>query len=202
MTEELHPNLRHLPFGAPDLAPRTDFTAWGVFPYAVEGDALRLRTLEPPLEADPPRSGEAGAHECDTCAREDETFLWTDENWRLSALREHGASPAALLLFPRAHADLADLPAEAAAQLGPMIQRVERAVTAIGGVGRVHMYRWGDGSAHLHLWFMARPVGVPQLRGSFMALWDDLLPAIGEERWRANLGVIAAAMAEGGGVAH
>lgn len=199
-SEDLHPNLRHLPFGEP-VAPRTDYRAWGVFPYAADSE-LGLRPLEPPLPEDAPRTGEPGGADCGACARPDETYLWTDEHWRLTAVSERGASPAVVILEPRVHTDLADLPRERAVELGPMIQRVERAVVGIGGVGRVHMSRWGDGAAHLHLWFMARPLGVPQLRGTFMALWDDLLPAIGEEQWRGNLASIAASMASEGGIAH
>ena len=35
--------------------------------------------------------------------------------------------------------------------------QIERAVRAVPDVGRVHIHRWSDLSAHLHLWFMARP---------------------------------------------
>ena len=52
--------------------------------------------------------------------------------------------------------------------------RVQRAVFAIGDIGNVHVCRWGDGSEHLHIWFMARPARVPQLIGSFAAIWDDV----------------------------
>jgi len=33
-------------------------------------------------------------------------------------------------------------------------------------------------------------------------VWDDILPALDHETWRANLARIAAAMAEEGGTAH
>ena len=61
------------------------------------------------------------------------------------------------------------------------------------------MNRYGDGAAHLHLWFLARPHGQLQLRGSFLSLWDDILPPIAEERWRENLALVAAWLAEFGG---
>jgi len=41
-----------------------------------------------------------------------------------------------------------------------------------------------------------------QLRGAFMMVWDDVLPAIDEETRRANLVRIGAAMAQEGGTAH
>ena len=56
--------------------------------------------------------------------------------------------------------------------------RLERAIRSLDGVARVHVNRWGDGSAHLHLWFLARPYGQLQLRGTFLSLWDSILPPI------------------------
>ena len=38
-----------------------------------------------------------------------------------------------------------------------MMLRVQRAVYAVGDIGNVHVCRWGDGSEHFHMWFMARP---------------------------------------------
>ena len=38
------------------------------------------------------------------------------------------------------------------------------------------MYRIGDGGVHLNVWFFARPLGQSQLYGSWMVVWDDLLP--------------------------
>lgn len=107
-----------------------------------------------------------------------------------------------VLLQPRVHCDLGNLPADLAAELGPLLVRVERAVDAVGEIGRVHVGRWGDGSAHLHFWFVARGARRPQLRTSFAAIWDDILPPHPEELWRANLAAIAAALGAGGGTAH
>jgi hypothetical protein len=80
--------------------------------------------------------------------------------------------------------------------------RVERAVAGVEHVGRVHVCRWGDGSEHLHFWFMARPARMPQLKGSFAAIWDDMLPPVPEELRRANLAVVARSLAEAGGRGH
>jgi hypothetical protein len=33
---------------------------------------------------------------------------------------------------------------------------------------------------------MARPARLPQLIGSFAAIWDDVLPPVPEELWRSN----------------
>jgi hypothetical protein len=82
-----------------------------------------------------------------------------------------------------------------------MTVRVERAIRSLDGVARVHVNRWGDGAAHLHLWFMARPRGQLQLRGSFLPMWDDILPPVAEPQWRENLALIAAWLEDFGGTA-
>jgi hypothetical protein len=104
-----------------------------------------------------------------------------------------------LILESRSHLDLGDLPNLLAAELGVMTVRLERAIRSLDGVARVHVNRWGDGSAHLHLWFLARPYGRLQLRGTFLSLWDEIMPPVDEAVWRANLGVIGAWLAEFGG---
>ena len=107
-----------------------------------------------------------------------------------------------LILECRSHLDLGDLPNLLAAELGVMTVRLERAIRSLDGVARVHVNRWGDGSAHLHMWFLARPYGRLQLRGTFLSLWDDILPTIPEQQWRENLALVAAWLAEFGGQAN
>jgi hypothetical protein len=85
------------------------------------------------------------------------------------------------------------------ATLGPVIQRVAAAIRSIDGVARTHFNRWGDGSEHFHLWFLARPLGLMQLRGAMIAAWDDMLPKLPQEEFEANARTVAAALAESGG---
>jgi diadenosine tetraphosphate (Ap4A) HIT family hydrolase len=166
---------------------------WDTFPF--DGD-MRPRTLLPPVEREKPRFGQGGV-DCRRCQTPDEEYLWTDERWRLASLPEPTGLPVIVLLESREHFDApGDLPEDVAAELGVMLGRVERAVRSIGEIGRVHVCRWGDGSEHLHWWFMARPARVPQLIGSFAAIWDDILPPIPEEIWRANLNAVVAALEE------
>ena len=88
-----------------------------------------------------------------------------------------------VLLEPRAHlAGPADLPAELAREQGVMLGRVERAVLSVGGIGQVHIGRWGEGAEHLHWWFIGRPEGQGQLRSSFAEIWDEVLPPTPRER--------------------
>jgi hypothetical protein len=163
---------------------------WETFPF--EGE-LRTRPLLPPRPAERARLGE-DASDCWRCEQGDEDALWSDERWLLTPMPEPSGLPVVVILQPRAHHDLGDLAPELAAELGPLIVRVERAVASVGEIGRVHVGRWGDGSAHLHLWFMARPARLPQTVGSFAAIWDDILPPTPEPIWRSNLDAVAAAM--------
>jgi diadenosine tetraphosphate (Ap4A) HIT family hydrolase len=177
--------------------PMPPVAEWETFPF--EGD-IRVQPLRPPAD-EPPRLGEESA-DCWRCRLPDEDAIWSDARWLVAPLEKPSGLPVIVILQPREHTDLGDLPADLAAELGPLIVRVERAVDAVREIGRVHVGRWGDGSAHLHFWFIARPAGMPQLRTSFAAIWDDILPPLPEELWRENLALVALALAAGGGRAH
>ncbi|MBC6448488.1 hypothetical protein [Actinokineospora xionganensis] len=189
-------HLAAVPFGETGTLP--PFADWATFPFT--GD-LRVKPFETPVLPEPPRAG-AGGVDCEACDKPDEDFLWSDDHWRVGSTREPSGLPAVLFLFPREHYDLVDLPPALAASYGPMIQRVERAYLSLGGIGRVHQNKWGDGAEHLHLWFFGRPAGMLQFRGSFLTMWDDVLPPIPTDQWRDNLHRIAASLAEGGGTAY
>ncbi|MEV8516202.1 hypothetical protein [Dactylosporangium sp. NPDC051484] len=171
------------------------FTYWPTFPF--EGD-LRVKRLLEPVPVEPPRHGDNPA-ECRACAAPDEAYIWVSDRWRVRALDRPTGLPAVLILESRSHLDLGDLPNMLAAELGVMTVRLERAIRSLDGVARVHVNRWGDGAAHLHVWFLARPYGRLQLQGTFLALWDNILPPIPEDRWRENLAMVAAWLAEFGG---
>jgi len=164
---------------------------WDTFPFQGE---MRPRPFEPPMEAERARQG-AGGVDCWACTAPDEDFVWTDDRWRLVAADGEHALPVVVLLMPREHyAEPGDLPEELAADLGVQLSRIERAVRSIGEIGRVHVCRWGDGSEHLHWWFMARPARIPQLIGSFAAIWDDVLPPLPEKLRQENLAALRAAL--------
>jgi diadenosine tetraphosphate (Ap4A) HIT family hydrolase len=157
---------------------------WETFPF---GGEMRPRALEPPVDVEVPRTGASGI-DCHSCAAPDIEYLWTTDRWRLRGSPKPTGLPLSVLLEPRDHyGDPGDLPDWLASELGLMLAKVERAVRSIDGVGRVHVCRWGDGSEHLHWWFMARPARFPQLIGSFAAIWDDILPPVPEAIWRDNL---------------
>jgi diadenosine tetraphosphate (Ap4A) HIT family hydrolase len=165
---------------------------WEAWPFDGE---LRPRELGPPLDREPALVGAGGA-DCGRCGAPDEEYVWTSDRWRVRALGPSGL-PVVAMLETRAHyATLPDLPAELAAELGPQLARVERAVRSLGEIGNVHVCRYGDGSEHLHWWLMARPARFAQLRTSLVTIWDDVLPPVPEEIWRADVEKLRAALAD------
>jgi diadenosine tetraphosphate (Ap4A) HIT family hydrolase len=181
--EELHARAA----GALRMPPLED---WDTFPFDGE---MRPRPLQPPAEREKPLHGEGGV-DCHACLAGDEEFCWTNERWRLRALGPSGL-PLVLILEPRAHvAAPGDLDDDLAAECGLLLARIERAVRSVAGVGRVHIGRWGEGSEHLHWWFMARPARTLQLTSSFAAIWDDVLPPTPQEVWDSNVAAVVRAL--------
>lgn len=187
----------HLVYGARRTHPSAGFA----FREALAGDTLEVAALRPPRIPEPARFGEGG-EDCRDCQAEDPSFLWTDRHWRVGTR----ADPKPLffvLLRSRAHyQELTDLPPERAAELGPLLQRMEAALRALGDVGRVHTHRWGDGGAHLHLWQIIRPEGMVQANGVGLPVWLGAQPDLPKQAWDAACAEFAREMARGGGTAH
>ncbi|MFG2045439.1 hypothetical protein [Dactylosporangium sp. NPDC048998] len=151
--------------------PLARMTEWDISPFEQEG--LRVAPLRPPVLPEPPRQGEDPS-DCNSCRNRDEG-IWFDDHWRLTRIARVGV-PLVLMLHPREHHDLADLPDELASELGRLTTHIARHMQALAHIARAHVYRIGDGGAHLHIWFFARPEGQAQLYGSWLVVWDDLLP--------------------------
>ncbi|GAA1381226.1 hypothetical protein [Catellatospora chokoriensis] len=151
--------------------PLARMTGWDISPF--EQDGLRVTPLRPPVLPEPPRQGQDPA-DCNSCGRRDQG-IWFDDHWRLTRITGVGV-PLVLMLHPRAHHDMEDLPDDLAAELGRLNTHIARHVGALPGVSRAHVHRFGDGGAHLHIWFFARPEGQAQFFGSWLIVWDDLLP--------------------------
>ena len=43
--------------------------------------------------------------------------------------------------------------------IGLLVVRITRAIESLPHIARAHVSRWGDGSAHPHIFFFARPPG-------------------------------------------
>ena len=166
------------------------------FPF--EGE-LSVVPLDEPIVPEPPRNGEPGGSECFRCANPDSNVIWRDEHWELRAGFEPIGLPMMAGLASLDHVTLHTMPDDLTATLGPVIRRTALAIGRVDGVARTHINRWGDGSEHFHLWFLARPLGMMQLRGAMIAAWDDMLPKIPADEFTANTRLVAAALAQDGG---
>lgn len=169
--------------------PLSRMTGWDISPF--EQDGLRVAPLRPPVIPEPARQGEDPS-DCKSCMRRDDG-IWFDDNWRLTRI-PHVGVPLVLMLHPRDHYDLNDLPDELAAELGVLTTHLSRHLEALPSIARSHVYRIGDGGAHLHVWFFARPEGQSQLYGSWLVVWDDLLPEYPAEVADADASTVADAL--------
>ena len=143
---------------------------------------------------EPPRRGEPGGPPCAICEGGTTRALWSDEHWTLHP-PVGGSLPGSVWLASKVHADsFSDLPAEVANAFGPVAARVERAILTLGDVGRVHLYRWGDGGAHFHVWFLPRPLGMLEASGMMLPLWEDVLPNVTDDELAAAAQRVADAM--------
>ena len=170
--------------------PLARMTGWDISPFERHG--LRVAPLRPPILPEPARQGEDPS-DCDACRCRDEG-IWLDDRWRLARIERVGV-PLVLMLHPRDHHDLADLPDDRAAELGLLTTHIARHMQALPHISRAHVYRIGDGGAHLHIWFFARPEGQAQLYGSWMVVWDDLLPEYPTDVAEADAATVADALA-------
>jgi diadenosine tetraphosphate (Ap4A) HIT family hydrolase len=167
-----------------------------VLPYE---EPLTPRTPAERVIPEPPRRGEPGGEPCGICGGEATAPVWSDDLWTLHP-PVGGSLPGTVWLASRAHVDsFKDLPREAAADFGVVAGRIERAILSLGDVARVHLYRWGDGGAHFHVWFLPRPMGMVEANGAMLPIWEDVLPNVSDEELAAAARRVAAAMTDDGG---
>lgn len=178
---------------APDLG----FIDWPAFPWAVQDGRIVAKELQPPTDADRVRGGEGGTS-CWRCDHPDEGVVWGNDRWTLSADRDGRGGLLALWLQTREHMDFGDMSEDLAGEFGRLTLRLHNAMLALPNAGRVHLGKWGDGSAHLHVLAMVRPARLPQVIGSFAVEWDDILPPVPGEVWQREVEQVAAAMRSGG----
>jgi hypothetical protein len=160
-----------------------------MFPFAGE---LRLNELSAPLEAETARQGEGG-RPCPRCEDPMRGAIWSSERFIVSR-GPRSALPVTDFVESRAHHDIGGLDDDDASELDRHIVAVEAAVRSVPGVGRVHVHHWADGSAHFHLWFMARPARQLETFGWGAELWSQVLPPGDEAISDQNLETVAAAL--------
>jgi hypothetical protein len=181
--------------------PMSTVVEWDVFPWEVVDGSLVPKVVPPPLEAEVPRSGDPGGKPCGTCAGNGaEARIWENDRWTVKPMPRSGM-PLILMLEPREHLDHTDLDDDLAAEYGRLSVWLCRIMTNLPYVGRVHVMRIGDGGAHLHVWFIARPERMGGILGSLAMEWDEMLPPPPEDVGRADLTAVAERLATHDGVA-
>jgi len=174
--------------------PMPPVSEWDNFPWEVVDGALQPRVLQPPGD-DPARHGEEAAS-CQRCTSPREDLkIWANERWYVTRGEQPGGLPLMLWLHPVEHLDLTDLSDEMAAEQGRISTWLARIMSHLPNVARVHVCRWGDGSAHLHWWFITRTARLPQIIGSMTVEWEEMLPPVPEEVWRADYRAVARRLA-------
>lgn len=178
-----------------------EMPGWDIYPYEI--DSLRLKPLQPLADAEPRRRGEDPA-ECwcaDDQRPEPDDLIWSNERWIL-LLEPRMKLPLAVNLLPRQHCDLPSVPDGLAAEMGRLVVAVSAAIEELPSVGRVQLAKYGDGGAHLHLFFFGRPARVLQLRGSPLLDWEENLPPVPRHVLTANASYVGTRLvAAVGGVA-
>lgn len=169
------------------------FTQWPTWPFEGGG---RVRAISQAVLPEAPRKGEGGV-DCGACNAPDREYLWVNDDWRVRATKAPTGLPVILFLEPRVHADSDELPDHLLDGLGRVLRRVDKALMSLGDIARVQMARWGDGGEHFHMWFFPRPLGFAQGRGSFLSMWDDVLPPRPLAEWEHTLVEVAAALRAG-----
>jgi len=159
-------------------------------------EPLTLRALDDRVVPEPPRRGEPGGDPCGICGGFATAPVWSNANWSLHP-PVGGSLMGAVWLASREHVDsFQDLSDSAASEFGHVIARVERGILSLGGVARVHLYRWGDGGSHFHVWMLPRPLGMLEAKGMMLPLWEDVLPNVTDDELRAAAETVALAMDE------
>ena len=181
--------------GADGRLPMPPVHEWDMFPWEIVEGELQPKVVRPPLEAEAERSG-AGGVDCHLCdGGGDATRIW--ENWSFHVKRPPAPSGLPLILWLNAneHLDFTDLSDDQAAEFGRLSVWLARIMTNLPNVGRVHVNRWGDGSEHMHAWFIARPARLPGIIGSLAVEWDEMLPPGPEDLWLAETEEVARKLA-------
>lgn len=182
--------------------PTPPIAQWEIFPWEVADGQVVPKALGAPGDEEP-REGEPGGKPCFACGGiPAERVVWEDEHWVLVAESQPSGLPLVLVLWTREHVEVGTFDDEHAAELGRIANRLVRIMEGMPGIGRVHVNRWGDGSAHSHIWFFARPQGFAEIKGSYAVEWDAVLPPVPEDVWRADLHTVATKLANWGGQAR
>ncbi len=176
--------------------PMPPYEDWDAFPWEIVDGELVPKVLQPPVDAEAPRAGESADKPCPTCSGErSDVRIWENERWFVNLMMEPGGLPLIVFLQTKEHLDYPDMDDELASEYGRLSTRLCRIMSNLPNVGRVHVCRWGDGSQHHHVWFIARPDRFSQIIGSMAVEWDEMLPPPPDDVRQADANAIAERLA-------
>jgi diadenosine tetraphosphate (Ap4A) HIT family hydrolase len=164
---------------------------WDIFPW--EGEMVP-KVLKPPVEAEEPRWGE-GDKPCSCESDAPHNAIWRNDRWVVTSTEKPSGLPLILTLSPIEHLDFSDLDDDLAAEYGKVSNWLHRIMAGLPNIGRVHVCKWGDGGSHMHVWFIARTARLTTILGSPAIEWDEMLPPVPEDIWRADVHEVARKMA-------
>lgn len=161
-----------------------------LFPFTGEFEVKPLGDL---MAEELARDGESPDRPCHSCGG-DERVLWRNERWKVTRMSP-SANPVGVFLETIDHIDFEHFDDELAAEYGVLTRHLEAAIRSLEAVGRVHIHRWGDGSAHFHVWFQGRPARQLELYGWGNVLWPQILPPLEADVVEANHAAVLDAFA-------
>lgn len=172
--------------------PTPDVQADAMFPWEVVDGALVTKVFAPPLDAEAMVEGEDPERPCRICdGSSTAPRIWENERFFVSSYAGSNGLPLLLFLQTKEHLDYPDMDDDLAGECGKWSARLCRIMERLPHIGRVHVSRWGDGSEHHHVWFIARPERFAQVIGSFAVEWAEILPPPPDDVRRADLAAVA-----------
>lgn len=172
--------------------PLPDMSEWVQFPWEVVDGRLAAAVLRPPLAEERTREGAPGGRPCRICdGSSTAPRIWENERFFVSMFTGPIGLPLVLFLQTREHLDYPDMNDDLAGECGQLSARLCRIMEHLEHIGRVHVCRYGDGSEHHHVWFVARPERFEQVIGSLAVEWDEILPPPPDDVRRADVALVA-----------
>ena len=165
-----------------------EMPGWDIYPFEI--DSLRMKPLQPARRRGAParRRGPGGVLLRGPAqpGPGPSGSVWSNERWQLHLDTAHEAADRPQPRPARALRP-ADGPGPPRRRDGSADRRrLRRRSSRCPSVGRVQLAKYGDGGAHLHLFFFGRPARMLQLRGSPLLDWEENLPPVPLEVHRAN----------------
>ena len=193
--EEIHARVVAA-VGVDGRLPMPPVHEWEIFPWELVDGELVPKVVQPPYAGpERPRAGAEGV-DCFNCTGHgDADLVWENRRWKLTHPTAPKGLPLVLWLASKEHMDYPDMDDDLASEYGRISVWLCRIMERLPHIGRVHVNRWGDGSEHLHVWFLARPERLPGILGSLAVEWDEMLPPVPEDVWRADIKEVARKLA-------